>query len=199
MRNVQKIIGILFLLYIIASFSQPATAQHNSAEKRFYVGLDAGTGLLLLSKNDLDPSRDARFSLGFFGGYKPYRWLRTGILLNGWLIEAFGAFGSNPEKGVSISNVYGQLQVFPFAEFPIFANISGGYSRYTNHHPNEFNAHGSGGLFGLGYEKDLAKHLGVSFIVNYGFGRFKDVENVAAAVKNQHYDVIEFLVAIAYH
>ncbi|MDH5250444.1 MAG: hypothetical protein OEW40_15710 [Cyclobacteriaceae bacterium] len=187
------------MLYSITSFSQPATAQHNSAEKRFYVGLNAGTGLLLLSKNDLNTSRDARFSLGFFGGYKPNRWLRTGIILNGWLIEAFGAFGSNPEKGVSISNVYGQLQIFPFAEFPIFANISGGYSSYTNHHPDEFNAHGSGGLFGLGYEKDLSKRLAASFVVNYGFGRFKDVENVAAVVKNQHYDVIEFLVAIVYH
>jgi len=199
MIDFRKILIIFFLLHIIASFSLPATAQRNSEAKRFYVGLDAGTGLLLLSKNDLDASRDARFSLGFFGGYKPCRWLRTGIIVNGWLIEAFGAFGSNPEKGVSISNVYGQLQIFPFAEFPIFANVSGGYSSYTNHHPDEFNAHGSGGLFGLGYEKDLTKHLGVSFVVNYGFGRFKDVENVVAAVKNQHYDVVEFLVAIVYH
>jgi hypothetical protein len=199
MTGCHKLIVLAIFLQFNTFFSFLAFAQRDSAERKFYVGIDAGTGLPELSANGVTTERTAKFAFGLYGGYIPLKWLRTGIALNGWLIEPFGNFNTNPENGISISNVYAQVQLFPFEKCNLFANLSGGYTEYINHHPEEFNANGTGALIGLGYEKNLNKRLKASLLINYGLGTFKDVQNVAGSVTNQHYNVLEFLLGITWN
>ena len=81
----------------------------------------------------------------------------------------------------------------------MFLNFSGGFSNYINHHPEEFNAKGSGIITGLEYERILTGNFGISLMVNYGFGQFKNVNYPGISVKNQHYSITEFLIGITYH
>ena len=66
-------------------------------------------------------------------------------------------------------------------------------------HPEEDYAKGKGALVGLGYEKSVTGTFGISLILNYGFGQFNDVNYTGVSVKNQHYDVTEFLIGFTYH
>ncbi|HEY3390363.1 MAG TPA: hypothetical protein VGK38_12365 [Prolixibacteraceae bacterium] len=199
MNNFGKLFTAVLIFQITSYFSFMAIAQNNAIKRKFYVGVEGGLGLLRLSQNNLPSERNSCFSLDFNGGYIPFDWLRTGISLNGYLIESYGNFYDDPAKGISISNFYGQVEVFPIKRTNLFFKLSGGFSGYTNHHPNASNAHGTGGLLGIGYEKSIFRRTDLSFTVNYGFGRFKDVDNLAVSVKNQHYNITEFMIGITYH
>lgn len=191
-------ITLVVLVYQLGTASDPAAyAQDRSERKKFYVGMEMGVGLLELSRNSLPAERDSRFAMGFYGGYSPFRWLRAGLNLNGWLIEPFGYF-NDPSKGISIGNTYGQIELFPFKKLNLFLNFEGGISNYTNKHPDEYNARGTGTKFGLGYEYHLTKNVGLSLTVNYGVGRFNDVLYPPPAI-NQQYNALEFLLGITYH
>jgi hypothetical protein len=162
--------------------------------------MEMGAGLLALSRNNLPADQTARFAMGFYGGYSPVRWLRAGINLNGWLIESFGNFYDDPAKGISVSNSNLQVALFPFKRVNIFTQWQGGISNYTNHHPNEYNTDGTAMKLGLGYEHDVAKHVGISLQLNFGWGRFKDVNYPPdISVTDQHYQATELLLGITYH
>jgi len=199
MNHFGKYLTALLVFQITFYYSSTAFAQVNTVKRKFYVGVDGGLGFLKLSRNGIDAKRNSCFSLGFNGGFIPFYWLRTGISLNGYLIESYGNFYDNPEKGISISNFYGQVEIFPIKKTDLYLNISGGFSKYINMHPDESYAHGMGAQLGLGYEKRLLNRVDVSFVINYGFGSFKDVKNVAATVRNQHYNITEFLIGFTYH
>jgi hypothetical protein len=126
-------------------------------KKKFYVGMETGIGLLKLSRNNLSSGQNSCFSLGFNGGVIPFKWLRTGISLNGWLLESYGNFYKDPSKGISISNFFGEIQAFPFQRTNLFAKLSGGFSKYINMHWDESNAKGFGARAGVGYERGLYK------------------------------------------
>jgi len=66
-------------------------------------------------------------------------------------------------------------------------------------HPNEFATNGTGAIIGVGYEQNLPHRVIVSFVINYGFGQLNDVNNVLATVKNQHYNITEFMIGFTYH
>jgi hypothetical protein len=66
-------------------------------------------------------------------------------------------------------------------------------------HPDEFATNGTGAINGIGFEQKLSKIVGVSFVIKYGFGRLNDVKNVVATVKNQHYNITEFMFGFTYH
>ena len=163
-----------------------------------YVGLDAGIALLDLSRNNLSQHSNP-FSLGFYGGFMPCKWLRTGISLKGWLLEPYGDFYDDPSKGISISNTYAQFQIFPFKNYDLYMNLAGGISNYINRHPGEYYAKGIGFLAGLGYEKRLIGNIGISLMVNYGYGKFNDLNYTGISIKNQHYNITEFLFGFSYH
>jgi hypothetical protein len=194
-----KIFSLVLFFQTTFCFFVSTFAQSNPEKKRFYVGIDGGFGLLKIPGNDFVSGNGSCFSLGFYGGYTPFNWLRTGINVNGWLIESFGNFSVDPERGISISNTYVQAQVFPFKKINLFINLAGGFSNYINHHSDEYNEKGSGALFGLGYEKDFFKNVGVSFVVNYGFGKFKHAAYLLTPEYKQQYHVTEFLIGITYH
>lgn len=193
-----RVILVTFLLVFIGSKS--SLAQEDHSFRKFYAGIELGAGGLELSRNQLDEGRTARFALGVYGGYRPFRWLRAGINLNGWLIEPYNQFFFFyfEEEGISISNIYGQVQVFPLREQPLFLNFQGGSSKYVNLNPDAQNAPGTGGKIGLGYEYPLGKNLGLSLTANWGFGKFGDITFQSVSVTDQHYDVFEILLGITY-
>lgn len=193
-----RIILVISLVTFLGN--QPTFSQEEQPFRKFYAGIELGAGGLELSRNQLNEGRTARFALGIYGGYRPFRWLRAGINLNGWLIEPYNQFFFFyfEEEGISISNIYGQVQVFPLREQPLFLNFQGGSSKYVNLNPDAQNAPGTGGKIGLGYEYPLGKNLGLSLTANWGFGSFRDITLQNISFTNQRYDVFEVLLGITY-
>jgi hypothetical protein len=185
-------------LFLLPCFTLTAQTSNDIVRSKFYVGMDAGVGLLNLSQNG-ESQLSNPFSLGFYGGFMPFNWLRTGISIGGWLLEPYGNFYDDPAKGISISNTFLQIQAFPFKKFDLFLNFAGGISNYINHHPDEYNSKGTGILAGIGFERRLLGNLGISLLVNYGSGSFNDVIYSGVSVKNQKYKVTEFLIGFTYH
>ena len=192
---IKKFVVILFLLPYVTLSAQPSNALVRS---KFYAGMDAGIAFLDLSRNNHSHHSNP-FSLGFYGGIMPFKWLRTGINISGWLLESYGDFYDDPSKGISISNTYAQIQVFPFKKFDLYVSIAGGLSNYINMHPGEYNASGTGILAGLGYERRMLGNIGISLMANYGSGRFNDLIYTGISIKNQHYNITEFLLGFTYH
>jgi len=197
MQSVKRIIFIIRLVQLLMLFSASGIAQDIHAHKKFYTGLEMGTGWLHLSKNDVPANRTARYSLGFYGGYTPFRWLRVGINASGWLIEPF-VYLRNSTEGVSVSNTNLQVVVFPCQKVNLFLNIQGGIATYTSKHFGEYNARGECAKAGVGYEYGISGNFGLSMTVNYGFGRLNDVKSPGISVVNQHYDVVEILIGVTY-
>lgn len=197
---VRRSCGIIVISLLLVEGSNNAMAQEEKPFRKFYAGLEMGAGGLELSRNQLHEGRAGRFALGIYGGYRPFRWLRAGINLNGWLIEPYNQyfFLYFEEEGISISNIYGQIQVFPLKEQPFFLNLQGGSSKYVNLNPDAQNTNGIGGKVGFGYEYPLGKNFGLSLNGNFGFGRFGDVTFQNVSIINQKYDVFEFLLGFTF-
>jgi hypothetical protein len=121
-----------------------------------------------------------------------------GISLNGYLIESFGDFYKSPERGISISNFHGVMQLFPIKNSGLFANLQGGRSVYTNHHPGNYNAAGLSGKTGMGYELKIGHRSCVSIVMNYGFGRFRDLHYPGVDITGQHFSVFEISAGFVY-
>ncbi len=186
------------MLFLLPSFTLTAQPSNYITRSKFYVGMNAGAGLLNLSMNTQSQQKYP-FALDFYGGIMPFRWLRTGISIGGWLIEPYGDYEDNPWKGISIENIYAQIQVFPFDSFDLFLNFAGGFSNYLNMHPGAYNAQGTGFLSGLGYERRLFGKMGISLMINYGFGSFNDLNYTGISVNNQHYGITEFIIGFTWH
>jgi hypothetical protein len=197
MRYTVKLLAVVLIVDIFFCYPNTSQAQNSVVRSKFYVGMDTGVGLLNLSQNDLPSQQSNPFALGFYGGVMPFKWLRTGIIVSGWLLEPYNNY--DPAKGVSVSNTYLQIQAFPFKKFDLFLNVAGGISSYNNMHPADYDAEGTGMLTGLGYETRLLGNMGISLMINYGFGQFKDVKLPVASVTNQHYDITEFIIGFTYH
>lgn len=193
-----KIFLLLFLNNLTAVLFSKLKAQQNTTKEMYYVGMEMGPALLQFSSNQITGDRLARYELNFYGGYVPFRALRLGVNLNGYLMESFGNINSNPEKGISISNIHGQLQVLPFKTNNIFTNIQGGWSNYTNHHPDGFNSKGISGKLGFGYYFVLGKKIFISLMLNYGVGKFNDVNYPGVSITNQRYNAYEIVIGITY-
>lgn len=164
-------------------------------KNRWYIGTNMGVALLDLSQNDIPSQSTARFALALYGGYKVFHWLRAGINVNGWLIEPREFQMYQDPKGISISNIYGQLQIFLFKRCNVYINLAGGSSEYINVHPTARNAKGVGGFVGFGFEKDFFRRGGCSIEINYSLGHFDNSETAW----NQHYNILEFVVGFTYH
>jgi hypothetical protein len=186
---------LLVLCPLMMFLPAESCAQQVAKRKKFYGGLDMGAGRLHYYRNDTSETK-TRLSTNFFGGYAPFRWLRTGINLGGWLIEASNL--NNPEEGAAISNTHGQVQVFPFKEHGFFLTLQGGWSSYWNNHRGEYNAKGVSGKAGFGYESRPARGVGFTISANYGKGRFKDIHEPWVSVTNQHYDGFDVLLGIIF-
>ena len=188
----------ILLISLILFLHSKSAAQKYPDQKKFYVGMEMGSGWLKFSQNNNPADYTARFALGFYGGYQPVQWLRVGFNVSGWLIEPFGNFYDDPVKGISISNDNIQLVLLPFKERRLLISLQGGRVVYTNHHPGNYNATGTGIKAGLGYEIKIKDHLVLPISINYGKGKFKDVRYLGISYINQNYDVVELLMGITY-
>lgn len=197
MNSLLKASLVVFLVQLNMALYHTAPAQDHSERKKFYVGMELGIGLLTLSRNNLSADQSSRFAMGFYGGYSPFSGLRIGLNFSGWLIEPGSTI--DPTEGISIGNTYGQIELSPFKKLNhLFLNLEGGISNYRNNHLDGYTARGTGTKFGLGYEYDAAKHLGLSLTVNYCTGHFDDVLYPPPTI-NQHYNAVEVLLGITYH
>jgi hypothetical protein len=161
-----------------------------------------GPGWLQMSRNNMPGEHTARFGLSINAGYRPLTWLRTGISLGGWTIEPFDYYYdccNNYEtiEGISISNIYAQVQVFPFEQADIYLNLEGGWSQYINMNADGFNTDGAGGKLGIGYEHKMGKTLALTLIANYGLGSFHDIKYPGTEITQQHYNVMEIMLGIS--
>lgn len=189
---------ILWLLLtaclFIVTFS---IAQRSTPKGVLYGGLVMGAGWIELSSHENPEERTARFGLSLYGGIRPLPWLRTGISLGGWTIESYDYY--NYWEGISISNIFGQVQVFPFKKNDLYLNVEGGWSKYINQHPDVMDAKGSGGKIGLGYEQKVGrKKMALNLSANYSLGRFKDVHYPGADLTDLHYDVYELMLGLTF-
>ena len=191
--SAQKHIRLLIFYFIFTTICYTLSAQKDTARKHFYAGIETGISCLSLSHNSIDEKRSARYALGFYGGYSPAKALKLGVNLNGYIIEPYGNFSKNPEKGISISNIQGQVQIIPFKQTTVFINLLGGWSSYINHHPDGYNSGGIAGKAGIGYEHGFAKRLIFSIIINYSVGKFNAVKYPGISINNQHYHAFELL------
>jgi hypothetical protein len=198
MRPAGKEVFVFFYSCFLLFLSLVSAAQHNSSHPKFYMGMELGAGGLQLTRNSFVEDRNVRFALGLNMGYRPFHWLCLGINASGWLIEAF-EYSFNPDRGISISNIYGQLKIYPIKKYNVYANLQGGWTKYINYHPDEYFAKGMGGKVDLGYDLSLWKLGGVSIAVNYGYGKFDDSIYPVNSIVKQQYDVVELLVGIEYH
>jgi hypothetical protein len=195
-----KTYGILMIGLLLVLGSNSTLAQEEQSFKKFYAGLEMGAGWLDLTSNQLNEGRTARFALGLYGGYKPNRWLRIGINLNGWLIQPYNQFYFFyfGDEGISISNIYGQIQAFPIKKLPFFLNFQGGSSKYVNLNPDGHNAKGMGGKLGIGYDFPTFENLGFSLNANWGFGSFGDFKSQNISITDQKYNVFEILLGFSF-
>lgn len=200
LNGLLKLLTIILLLGAGPLGSVSLFAQSEILRKKFYVGMEMGAARLLFLQNNQEGSRSSNFVLGFYGGYTPTEMLRMGINVNGYLLEPYGNFYDDPQKGISISNVQAQVQLFPLQAVPVFANAQGGWSTYTNHNSDAFNSKGYAGKIGLGYEQAISKRLSLQLLLNYSSGRFRDVNypSIPVSVINQHYNAFELLVGLTY-
>ena len=190
----------MFLLMTASLFAQSGAPDNNSNtfKKGFYVGIEMGAGWLQLESSNQDESREGKFIMGFYGGYRFFYELRAGVKIDGYLIEASDY--SNPAKGIGISNTSFQVQVFPLKTVPLFVNFQYGWSRYSNNHPLDgYDTNGTSQKIGLGYEYNLNKHFDVSLITNYGFGKFDDVNNISETILDQNYNSWDITLCLTYH
>lgn len=187
-----------WLLCISTLLNSALSAQEKTEHPHFYVGVDMGAALLVNSGNT-ETSSKGRFALGFYGGYIPLKCLRAGIRLDGWLIEPFGSFQTDPAKGISISNSFLEISVYPFNKWPLFANVSGGISKYINHHPDAYNAKGYGGQLAMGYDYALNQRMSIILMLSYAKGYFNDLSYPFIVPENRRYTATTLSLGFTYH
>ncbi|MCU0388710.1 MAG: outer membrane beta-barrel protein [Chitinophagaceae bacterium] len=193
--------AILIAFLFLNLFS---TAQQTQPKGKFYGGCILGAGGLALNANDQQESRTARFGLSLFAGYRIKPWIRAGISLNGWTVEPYNSYfdyyyfyyQEYPPKGISISNVFGQVQLFPLKNIDLFLNMEGGWSKYINMNPNAYDAKGYGGKAGIGYEYYIGKGFALNLTANYSLGKFNDIHYPEISFTNQHYNAFEILLGV---
>jgi hypothetical protein len=116
----------------------------------WWGAFEAGAGPLKLNSDQLKGGSKTRGAMGFAFGYQPSDWIRAGLHLNGWLMQAFDPY--DPTKGESVSNVGGIVDVMPLRRHGLFVRGGYGLSMYTNDHLDGVNGNGPGWEAGGGYE-----------------------------------------------
>jgi hypothetical protein len=135
--------------------------------------------------------------MGFAGGRHISQWVRVGLKLNGWLLQAFDLY--DPTVGESVSNVMGIVDVFPSPRHPLFARAGVGWASYTNNRPTGTGGDGLGWEAGAGYEIPLRGHLALAPVVEYAAGGLGTAYDPVAPITGRKYSVVEFKLAAVYH
>jgi hypothetical protein len=87
MRYTVELLTVALFIQILSPFLITARVQSYVVRSKFYAGIDGGIGLINLARNDLPSQRSSKFALDFYGGFMPFKWIRKGISLKGWLMS----------------------------------------------------------------------------------------------------------------
>ena len=161
----------------------------------WWVTGELGAGQIKLSSDQGQGNQRTKFAMGFAGGYQPVDWLRIGLHLNGWLLQA--ADLNNPAVGEGVSNVGGVADVFPLRRYGIFARCGYGWSSYWNNRPLGTNGSGAGWEAGGGYEIPIRGRIRLVPMVEYASGSLGGGSSDTTPIQTGlHYSVFEFKVAV---
>jgi len=169
-------------------------------QSKFYVGADLGISWLNISPDFIPGNGQTCFSLGFIGGYAPTEWLRVGLGLSGYLIEASNL--TRPDEGAGISTIYAHTRIIPFSKLNFYITLEGGFNSFWDNNIGGYNSPGYGFDIRLGYEIMIFKRIGLTLAINYGEGRFnKDVYDPVndIYIENPTYTVRGIPIGVTYH
>ncbi|MCL5671237.1 MAG: porin family protein [Acidobacteria bacterium] len=190
--------GLLISVFLFACFAIPARAQQSiPSERPWWVEFQLGEGQLQLASDQFPGARSSTFAMGFAGGHRLGSRARIGLLLNGWLLQAFDL--NNPTVGESVSNVMAVADVFPIPTVPLFLRGGTGAAFYENARPEGNNGSGWAWMAGAGYEFRLGGRFGLAPIVDYSAGTFGDVRNPITVETGRRYSVVEFKIGVFWH
>ena len=159
------LIAILFL-------APEVSAEKYHLRDGFWLGLDAGAGLVEQSFDDQDED-DVYFFLGFKGGYRINPHFSVGLELSGWLLEAEDLSDSN--KGKGIMQAFMITQLYPSKESGLFVKAGGGYvSNWSNRSDEPNRKEGWGLTFGGGYDFLVYEDIALSPFANFSYGQTGD-------------------------
>jgi hypothetical protein len=187
------VIGFCLLASARALQVSPAQTQPN---RPWWVSGEIGEGQIKLDSDQQHADRIPAFALAFAGGRQVGEFVRVGVKVDGWLLQAFNL--NDPTAGESVSNVMGVIDVFPSRRSRLFMRGGLGWASYTNNHPTGWNGSGLGWETGAGYEIPLPRQLRLAPTVEYAAGSLGDVHDPAAPQTGRRYSVIEFKLAIVY-
>jgi hypothetical protein len=167
---------------------KPSHAQPQSSP--WWASFEAGGGSMKLTSDQQKGDAKTRGAMGFAGGYQPSDWLRVGLHMNGWLMQAFDPY--DPIKGESVSNFGGIVDVIPSQRHRLFARGGFGLSSYTNNHPDGVYGHGPGWEVGGGYEVPILGQLRLAPMVEYASGGLGTGSPRLPQQTGLRYSVLEF-------
>ena len=186
------VFGLGMVLPAIAQQLEPSHTRPQSSP--WWASFEAGVGSITITSDQQKGGAQTRGALGFAGGYQPSDWLRVGVHLNGWLLQAGDLY--DPTKGVSVSNFGGIIDLMPSRKYRPFARGGFGLSMYDNSHPNGFNGNGPGWEVGGGYEFPIRGRIGLAPMVEYASGQLGNGSPTYPQQTGLRYSVVEFKLAI---
>lgn len=182
---------------IAGLFLLSALAVEGQSVRPWWVAGDMGAGQFKLSSDQSKGKSGAIFAAGFAGGHRLGSRARVGLLLNGWLLQAFNL--NDPTVGESVSTVSGVVDAFPVPKVPLFLRGGIGAAFYTNNRPLGTGGSGLAWTVGGGYEIPLTRNLALSPFVGYSAGGLGDVRNPLTVETHRRYSVVEFKAGVVYH
>jgi hypothetical protein len=191
-----KLAAIVFGGVLIAGITPQVGAQqlkpsHAPPQSSpWWVSFEAGGGSLTLTSDQQKGAAKTRGAMGFAGGYQPVDWLRAGLHMNGWLIQAGDLY--DPTKGESVSNLGGIVDLIPSQRHRLFARGGFGLSMYANDHLDGVYGHGPGWEAGGGYEIPIPGQLRLAPMVEYASGGLGTGSTKLPQQTGLRYSVLEF-------
>ncbi len=168
----------LVCVFLISTFfiTASAVAEEKQPRTGFWVGMDAGAGLL---KQSLDEGNkdNTSFFLGFKGGYTINPHFLIGLELSGWLLETsdqicFYAYCSDASEGEGIMQIFLISQYYPSKASGLFAKAGGGYAEHWNNNAGEpGNKSGWGVTAGGGYDFLVTENVALSPFATFSYGK----------------------------
>ena len=182
------------LLPLVSAQQSAAPGHARPQSSPWWASFEAGAGSINLTSDQQRGSSQTRGALGFAGGYQPSDWLRVGMHLNGWTLQAGNLY--DPTKGVGVSNLGGIIDLMPSRKYRLFARGGFGLSMYSNNHPSGFDGNGPGWEAGGGYEFPVRGRIGLAPMVEYASGQLGNGSPTYPQETGLRYSAVEFKLTV---
>lgn len=182
---------ILAVCLVPPSFSQPDIPSKNVPVPPFWWGFEIGAGQIKLNSDQQKGTFNTSFALGFAGGYQPVDWMRVGLHLNGWLLQASDLY--NPAVGEAVTNVGAVIDVRPVRNSRLF--VRGGFGRgiYSIERPTGTDGNGPAWEVGCGFDFIPLKGNGrMAPTIEYSSGTLGKGSPTFPPQTGLNYSVLEF-------